>query len=119
MRLYLIDDCPVERECWDHWLRGETDWTFRLCEDFQALKLALELAEPDVCVVDFEMPYMPGPDVVRYLKHAHPAINVLVCSGWETPEYVQLAESLGAGFIPKTLDFKTRIEVIRELYDKR
>lgn len=83
MRLYLIDDCPVERECGDHWLRGETDWTFRLCEDF------------------------------------HPAINVLVCSGWETPEYVQLAESLGAGFIPKTLDFKTRIEVIRGLYDKR
>ena len=118
MRIYIIDDDSMEREIWKDWLAKESDCQYMICADFRELRLALELVEPDICVVDLEMPYMPGTDVVRYLKHAHPGIKVIVCSGYELPEYQQLAESLGAGFIPKSLDFESRLEVLRGLCGK-
>lgn len=65
----------------------------------------LELVDrlrPDVLVVDHRMP--PGPwgiEVAGQVRRAHPAVEVVVYSNYQSAELLDRAAALGVRFVPK------------------
>ena len=55
-------------------------------------RAGIELAKHhkiDAVVLDYVMPEMDGEEVARALKHEHPDMPIILCSGWgEIPERV-------------------------------
>ena len=67
----------------------------------QALELVPDL-NPNVAIVDVQMPRMSGFEAVRRLLDASPTLRVILVSAYSDPQYLPLAHSVGAiGFLHK------------------
>jgi len=117
MRTLIVEDNPL---------------TARLIEDFLSLESgvqvvgiahsgekALELAagcQPELALVDVEMPGMNGLEATRRLLAAHPGLQVIVVSVHEGAEVQALAFKNGAcGFVTKSRlvrDLRAAIEQV-------
>ncbi len=78
---------------------------------------ALEMLErelPDVMVLDLRMPGMGGLEVLRRVKEAHAAVEVIVLTGFGSDEDEVEARRLGAfDYLRKPVDINTLLAVIR------
>ncbi len=82
----------------------------------QALDYVAE-HEPDVIVLDLEMPKVHGMDVLRQLSKTHPDIQVVILTAYGTEEREKEAEKLNAfDFLNKPVDVETLVERIRGAY---
>ena len=106
--IYIIDDDKTELACWNS-LAPE----FETFNNFDALKAALKEEVPDMVVIDYVMPIHSGIEVNQYIKNNYPTVKRVICSGMTDPEFQLLAESTGAKFISKELEFNDRLEVLR------
>ncbi len=104
-RLLLVDDQPVFLELarailWGH--RG-----FEIVGEAGSGEQALALlpdANPDVVLLDVEMPGMHGFEAARRLMAAAPGLRVVMVSASPDTEYAMLATAAGAlGFLSKKL----------------
>jgi len=59
-----------------------------------AVALAKEL-EPDVVLMDLRMPVLGGLDAARLIKDAHPDIQVVLLTAFESPALQQQAQEAG------------------------
>jgi DNA-binding NarL/FixJ family response regulator len=103
IRVIIADDHPVLLLGMQTLLRGsqriEIVATAQSGEE--ALALVAEL-DPDVLVLDIEMPGMSGVEVARCLHESESAVRVLVLSAHAEPEYVQKMLARGvAGYLLK------------------
>jgi CheY-like chemotaxis protein len=82
----------------------------------QACLAEIERLKPDLVLLDIGLPGMTGYEVARYIKAAHPAIQVVALSGYGSPEDAQRATAAGFdAHLVKPVDF----EVLRELVSRR
>lgn len=82
----------------------------------QALDYVAE-REPDVIVLDLEMPKMHGMDVLRQLSKTNPKIQVVILTAFGTQEREDEAKNLKAfDFINKPVDVETLADRIRGAY---
>ncbi|HXI17496.1 MAG TPA: response regulator transcription factor [Chloroflexota bacterium] len=102
-RVVLIDDQPDFLT----WARAvlEEDGSFVVAGSYtdaeQALSEIVRL-QPDLLLVDFEMPVMTGFEVARRVKELAPDIDVLLMSLHNSTYFEMLARLSGArGFLPK------------------
>lgn len=59
--------------------------------------------EPDIVLLDLNMPGLNGIETARILKKIHPHIRLIALSMHEDPEYVQgFLEAGGSGYVPKS-----------------
>jgi CheY-like chemotaxis protein len=65
------------------------------CNGHECLALAREL-QPDVVVVDIEMPLMDGVEATRALRESEPALPVVAISGHDYEERVLEIRTAGA-----------------------
>ncbi len=63
-------------------------------QDFEALKVQVDLAEPDVMVLDLVLPNVDGIQVLRFLADRGCKAKIWLLSGFD-PKVVQTAERLG------------------------
>ncbi len=88
--------------------------TFINCSDLES---KIEKSQPDVILMDIEMPGINGIEAVKIVKHHFPHINVLMQTAFENDENVFEAICAGAsGYILKNTPPSRILECIVEVY---
>lgn len=102
LRVVVADNDPDALELVVTDLRLEGHDVVGTCADgTTALELCGSLL-PDVVVVDHRMPPGPhGADVAEQLVAKHPAIRVVVFTGYQDPALVERIRASGATYVPK------------------
>ena len=103
IRLLIVDDHPVVREGLAAMLSTQRDFTVvGEADDGQQALDRYEQLQPDVTLMDLEMPGMDGPEALRRIRAAHPEARVLVLTAYDTDERILDAVQAGAqGYLLK------------------
>lgn len=112
IRLMIVDDHQVLREGLRFMLRNAQDLEIvsEASNGSEALEL-LESTQPDVMLLDMNMPGMGGLETLKNVRQRWPEVGVLILSFHDDPEYVEQALRHGAaGYLLKTV---SRDELIR------
>lgn len=102
-RTILVDDQPIFRDI----IRGVLERTgrFQFVGEAEDGSEAIELfnsVQPDVVIMDVQMPGMTGFEATVRLKEQHPDAVVVLTSMQEDAGYAGIAAGAGArGFVPK------------------
>ena len=85
----------------------------------QALNI-VESQEPDIMVLDLNMPGMNGIDVLRTIKKVHPNIEVIILTGHGTEREKNAALNLGAFDIQnKPVDIDKLEKKIKQAFERK
>jgi two-component system cell cycle sensor histidine kinase/response regulator CckA len=86
----------------------------------EAVAVAARLAAPiDLLITDLAMPGSSGCALARRLMQAHPALKVLLISGYYSDNWVDDNGIPGARFLPKPFDLSLLLQHARELLESR
>lgn len=78
---------------------------------------AITRHQPDVAVLDLQMPGLDGIEVTRAAADASPGTRCLIVTSHGRPGYLKRALASGArGFVPKTTPARTLADVIRQVH---
>lgn len=79
----------------------------------EALRL-VEASEPDVLLLDMEMPGLKGAEVARRLQEMGSGVRILALSAYDDRQYIlSMLNSGAAGYLIKGESFQTILEAIR------
>lgn len=121
IRVLIADDHKLVRQMLATTISGEDD--LELVAEAENGARAVQLAvqhQPDVLILDMNMPDLTGVQVIRELGHQAPAVNVLVLTAIEDETY--LFESLAAGakgYLLKDSDVEEVLTAVRSLSQGR
>ena len=103
VRILLADDHPIVREGLQALLETQADFEVvaEAANGEELLRLALKL-EPDVILLDLEMPVMDGVEATRRLHLLRPAFHIIVFTAFDNDERIIHAVRAGAvGYLLK------------------
>lgn len=104
LNILLVDDAPSVRQAL-RWLLEEVPG-FRVvgeAADGETAVQLCQLLQPDVVILDIDLPYKNGFRVTHLLKEILPEIHIIVLSGHGDRKTRQLVCELGAdGFVDKS-----------------
>lgn len=115
IRVLLADDHPIVRTGIRTMLQGASDIDVVAEAKSGAEALALvEQLQPDVLLLDMEMPGMSGVDVAKKLKVLDSTVRVLALSAYDDAQYVRnLLASGAAGYLTKEEAPEMIIDAVR------
>ncbi|GIW06654.1 MAG: DNA-binding response regulator [Dehalococcoidia bacterium] len=103
IRILIVDDHPVVREGLAGMLRTQPD--FVVVAEASDGREAVDLADryqPDVVLMDLEMPNLDGAEAIRRIFESRPDSRVLVLTAYDTDERIISAVQAGArGYLLK------------------
>jgi DNA-binding NarL/FixJ family response regulator len=77
----------------------------------------LKQSNPDVAVLDIQMPKMSGIEVTRWVRSNRMPVGILVLTAYDDDPYVQAVLRAGAnGYVLKTADPREIIQGIRDVF---
>lgn len=103
IRIVLVDDHPIVREGSRAVLETQPDFEViaEAANGQEALHLAATL-QPDILLLDLEMPVLDGVETIRQLSHRIPAVRILVFTAFDDEERIISAVQAGAhGYLLK------------------
>src|SRR5712691_1366113 len=103
IRILLADDHPIVREGLQAVLETQADFEViaEAASGDEALRLALEL-QPDIILLDLEMPIMDGVEATRRLHQLQPSQRIIVFTAFDNDERIIHAVQAGAvGYLLK------------------
>jgi DNA-binding NarL/FixJ family response regulator len=103
IRILLADDHPIVREGLRAVLETQPDFEViaEAASGDEALRLALNL-QPDILLLDLEMPIMDGVEAIRRLRQQQPAARIIVFTAFDNDERIIHAVQAGAnGYLLK------------------
>jgi DNA-binding NarL/FixJ family response regulator len=99
-------------------LENEFELVAQVTNGLDALNYAT-LLKPDAAILDFSMPGMDGVSAARELRRRGIRSAIVFLSIQLDPDYIQVAEEIGAGYVPKTRMQSDLLATIRrELFKK-
>jgi two-component system nitrate/nitrite response regulator NarL len=84
IRVVIVDDNPASLQTWESLLQNDFNIVAKVKDGVTALE-AIRTCEPDVAVLDFEMPGLSGIEVTRAALRDHPTLAVVICSLHRNP----------------------------------
>jgi DNA-binding NarL/FixJ family response regulator len=117
IRVLLVDDHAVVRAGIRQFLEKTDD--IRVVGEANNGKEAITLIEksqPDVAVVDIQMPEMNGIDLTRWIRKNYRSMGVLILTAYDDSPYIMAVLQMGAnGYVLKTADPDEIIHAIRDV----
>lgn len=113
----IVDDHPVFRQGLRDVFRSESDFNIvgEGADGNEALKLVASL-NPDVVLMDINLPGMNGLQVTRQIKAAHHRASVIMLTAYDDAEQAMHAFKAGAlAYCPKDVMPQKLIEVIHQV----
>lgn len=95
-RILVVDDSKAMRRGLRHLLERHPHW--RVCGEASDGREAVEKAqqmEPDVIVLDFQMPEMNGLDAAKSITQHSPRVPILMVSMHMSPQLAEEARKVG------------------------
>ncbi len=119
IRVILIDDHPVVRSGIRMLLEQASE--IQIVGEADRGRKGIDLIEglqPDVVLLDMEMPDMTGVDVMRQLQSQGSSVRVLGLSAYDDPEYIRSLLAAGAyGYLTKDEALDSIVEAVRGVAD--
>lgn len=67
----------------------------------------LQHDEPDIVLLDINLPDRNGLDLLRHIRRQHPSVVVIMCSNQSSPFYRNICKRIGAAcFVDKSAEFE-------------
>ena len=119
IRVLLADDHAVVRAGIRQFLEKADDIQIVAeAEDGLAAQSLIEQYQPDVAVLDIQMPKASGIEVTRWIRSHHRQVGVLILSAYEDDPYVMAVLQAGAnGYVLKTASPKDIIQAVRDVHN--
>lgn len=118
IRVVLADDHAVVRKGIREFLEAESDIVVvaEAADGNQAVALVAEY-QPDVAVLDIQMPGMTGIEATRHIKAEYPEVRVLVLSAYDDDPYVfALLQAGASGYVLKTASPSELVRAVRAVH---
>ena len=118
IRVVLADDHAVVRKGIREFLEesGDIRVVAEASNGAQAVSLVAE-HQPDVAVLDVQMPEMTGIETTRHIKAEYPAVRVLILTAYDDDPYIfALLQAGASGYILKTADSSELTRAVRAVY---
>jgi DNA-binding NarL/FixJ family response regulator len=118
IRVVLADDHAVVRKGIREFLEedGDIQVVGEAADGAQAVALVTE-QQPDLAVLDVQMPGMTGIEATRQIKAEHPAVRVLILTAYDDDPYIfALLQAGASGYILKTADSSELLRAVRAVY---
>jgi len=118
IRVVLADDHAVVRKGIREFLeeRGDISVVAEAADGNEAIALVAE-HQPDIAVLDIQMPGMTGIEATRHIKAEHPDVHVLILTAYDDDPYIfALLQAGASGYILKTADSAELVHAVRAVY---
>jgi DNA-binding NarL/FixJ family response regulator len=118
MRILFVDDHPVVRDGLEAIINLQPDMVSAgaAATGAEALEKFLKL-QPDVTLVDLQLPDMSGFDLIKRIRHKSPNARIVVLSSHEGDVDIQRALESGAqGYAVKGIVRGELLEIIRSVH---
>jgi len=119
IRVVLADDHAVVRKGIREFLTepGDIEVVAEAADGAEAIAL-LEQEQPDVAVLDIQMPKHSGIEVCRHVRAQRWPIGVLILTAYDDDPYVLAVLQAGAnGYVLKTADADDIIQAVRDVHE--
>ena len=118
IRVLIVDDQKMIREGLKALIKTENDIEIvGVAENGEHAVSQVEALEPNVVLMDMEMPGMNGMEATKIICQKFPDVKVLVLSTFDTQEYVANSLNSGAmGYLLKGTPAKELTDAIRSIY---
>lgn len=119
IRVVLADDHAVVRAGIRQFLKAAGDiQVVAEVDDGNAAVQAVQAHEPDVVVLDIQMPEMTGIEVTRWVRAKARHTGVLILSAFDDDPYILAVLQAGAnGYVLKTADAADIVQAIRAVHE--
>jgi len=118
IRILLVDDQKMIREAVRSWLEPELDLqVIGMADNGLAAVEQVEKLQPDVVLMNMEMPGLDGVSATQFIKSKYDEIKVIILSSFDTDDYISRSLSVGAkGYLLKSTESKDIIATIRSVH---
>lgn len=119
IKIALIDDHKLFREGVKRILSFESSFeVVAEADDGKEANSIVEMYNPDVVLMDINMPEINGIEATKQLVENHPSIKVIILSIHDDENYVTHALQTGAqGYLLKEIDTESLLEAIQVVHD--
>ena len=118
IKILIVDDQKMIREGLKALVKTEEDISIvGVAENGEHAVKQVEALEPDIVLMDMEMPGMNGMEATKLICQRFPDVKVLVLSTFDTQEYVSRSLASGAmGYLLKGTPAKELTDAIRSVH---